>query len=84
MQPVYIVSAIAMVLSVFAVFYVRMTRVVVNVFNVDGQEITTKWCGVVTRNVLRLETDGESVIVSDELMPLHGQEVTVIVLPKNM
>lgn len=84
MEPVYIVSATAVVFSIFAVAFVLRKRVTVNVYNVNGTEIKMKWCGMVTRNVLRLETDGESVIVSDELIPLHGQRVTVIVLPKDL
>lgn len=56
-------------------------NVVVQVLNFEDQDSYLKWEGSVTQNVLRIDCDGESVIVSDQLLPLHGQPVTVIVLP---
>lgn len=75
-------SAFAVVLSIASIVYTLQKRVFVQVINIDDQQIQFKWDGKVTRNILRLETDGESVIISDKLLPLHDKAVTVIVLPK--
>lgn len=79
-----VLSSIAIVLSLFVTILVLKRQVVVNVINIDGQDIDIKWEGRVLRNVLYLQADGESTIVSDSLLPLHGKTVTVIVLPKHM
>jgi hypothetical protein len=70
---------IAITLAVLSMFIAVNKKVVVYNITATNQHVVRVWKGKVNHNVLRLEADGESVIVSEALRPYHDQQMRVIV-----
>lgn len=69
-----ILIGIGLALSIVAVWFSLRERVVID-------RAVAVWRGKVIHTMLRIETDGDSVLFSDDFKLHHGQEMIIIAFP---